>query len=166
MSPDWPWSPSSHCTMGVGSFPWLKRRGVAFTTFPHPVPRLRLKQNYPSTPHLGLHGRFQNEISLFCIFCIYWTVHHLDSWIKRDQLDVTCFIISLFNAQHVSNVNTSIFRSLLLICWVISWVVLLWFEVCWCYILVWLGWYFSLHPDTPPQPNHNVTRTRAIQPMK
>jgi len=24
------------------------------------------------------------------------------------QLDVTCFIISLFNAQHVSDVNTSI----------------------------------------------------------
>jgi len=32
---------------------------------------------------------------------VYWTVHHLDSWIKRDQLDVTCFIISLFTAQHV-----------------------------------------------------------------
>ena len=29
------------------------------------------------------------------------------SWIKRDQLDVTCFIISLFNAQHVSDVLTS-----------------------------------------------------------
>jgi len=34
-------------------------------------------------------------------------VHHLDSGIKRDQLDVTCFIISLFNAQHVLDVNTS-----------------------------------------------------------
>ena len=34
------------------------------------------------------------------------------SWIKIDQLDVTCFIISLFTAQHVSNVSTSIFRSL------------------------------------------------------
>ena len=43
---------------------------------------------------------------------VYWTVHHLDSWIKRGQLDVTCFIISLFNAQHVSDVNTSILRSL------------------------------------------------------
>ena len=50
---------------------------------------------------------------------VYWTVHHLDSWIKRDQLDVTCFIISLFNAQHVSDVSTSILRSLWLICWVI-----------------------------------------------
>ena len=38
-----------------------------------------------------------------------------NSWIKIDQLDVTCFIISLFTAQHVSNVSTSIFRSLRLI---------------------------------------------------
>ena len=71
---------------------------------------------------------------------VYWTVHHLDSWIKRGQLDVTCFIISLFNAGHVSDVNTSILRSLRLICWVISWVVLLWFDVCWCYVVIWLWW--------------------------
>ena len=37
------------------------------------------------------------------------------AWIKIDQLDVTCFIISLFTVQHVSNVITFIFRSLLLI---------------------------------------------------
>ena len=60
--------------------------------------------------------------------------------IDRDQLDVTCFFISLFNAQHVSDVNTSILRRLRLICWVISWAVLLWFDVCWCYVVVWLGW--------------------------
>ena len=46
---------------------------------------------------------------------VYWTVHHLDSWIKIDQLDVTCFIISLFTVQRVSNVSTSVFRSLRLI---------------------------------------------------
>jgi len=55
-------------------------------------------------------------------------------------VDVTCFIISLFNVQHVSDVNTSILRSLRLICWVISWVVLLWFDVCCCYVVVWLQW--------------------------
>ena len=38
------------------------------------------------------------------------TVHHLDGSIKIDQLDVTCFIISLFTAQHVSNVSTSMWR--------------------------------------------------------
>ena len=64
----------------------------------------------------------------------------LDIWIKTDQLDVTCFIISLFTAQHISDVNTSIIRSLQLILWVISWVLLFWFDVCWCYVVVWLGW--------------------------
>jgi len=61
-------------------------------------------------------------------------------WIKREQLDVTCFIISLLSAEHVSDVNTSILRSLRLICWVISWLVLLCFDVCWCYVVVWLWW--------------------------
>jgi len=50
------------------------------------------------------------------------------------------FFISLFNAQHVSDVNTSILRNLRLICWVISWVVLLWYDVCCCYSVVSLGW--------------------------
>ena len=36
------------------------------------------------------------ELNVFSyVYCI---VHHLDSWIKIDQLDVTCFIISLFTA--------------------------------------------------------------------
>ena len=39
---------------------------------------------------------------------VYCTVHHLDSWIKIDQLDVTCFIISLFTAQHVSKQSFSL----------------------------------------------------------
>jgi len=71
---------------------------------------------------------------------VVWFPIFICNWVKRDQLDVTCFIISLFNAQHVSDVNTSILRSLLLICWVISWVVLIWFDVCWSYVVVWLWW--------------------------
>ena len=64
--------------------------------------------------------------------------------IKTDQLDVTRFIISLFTAQHVSNVSASIFRSLRLT--VVS--------------LCRLKHCFSLHKDTtPPQPNHTVTPT-------
>ena len=104
-----------------------------------------------------------------------------DSWIKRDQLDVTCFIISLFNTQHVSDVNTSILRSLRLMCWVISWVVLFWFDVCCCYVVVWLWWCgirkqaealvpqpaYGYHTTTAkPQRNSNTHRTRKIQPMK
>jgi len=58
---------------------------------------------------------------------------------ERDQLDVTCFIISLFNAHRVSGVNTSILGA----------------------GVVWYPYAgFSLHMDTtPPQPNHNVTPT-------
>jgi hypothetical protein len=69
---------------------------------------------------------------------VYWTVHRLDSWIKIDQLDVTCFINSLFTAQHVSNVSTSIFRSLRLIVDL--------FHVLYCSgsirvgVTVWFGW--------------------------
>jgi len=63
-----------------------------------------------------------------------------DCWIKIDQLDVTSFIISLFTAQYFSYVISSILRSLRFICCVISWVILFWFDVCWCYGVVWLGW--------------------------
>ena len=41
--------------------------------------------------------------------------HTYHCWIKIDKLDGTCFIISPFTAQHVSNVSTFIFRSLRLI---------------------------------------------------
>jgi len=66
--------------------------------------------------------------------------HSACSWVKRDKLDATCFIITLFSAQHVSDVNTSILRSLRLMYWAIEWVVLIWFDVCWCYVAVWQWW--------------------------
>ena len=62
----------------------------------------------------------------------------IDSRIKIDQLDVTCFIISLFTAQHVLNVSTSIFRSLRLVVDL--------FHVSYCSgsmcvgVTVWFGW--------------------------
>ena len=82
-------------------------------------------------------GHFNNWTSIKWYY-VYWTVHHLDSWIKIDQLDVTRFIISLFTAQHVSNVSTSIFRNLRLIVDL--------FHVLYCAgsmcvgITVWFGW--------------------------
>ena len=127
------------------------------------------------TPYYYSEGPTNSWVSY-----VYWTVHNLDSWIKRDQLHVTCYITSLFTAQHVSDVNTSILRSLRLIWWFISWVVLFWFDVCLCYFVFWLGWcgirmqtQALLHPaygyhTTPAktQRNTNTHRTRAIQPMK
>ena len=82
-------------------------------------------------------------------------------WIKMYQLDVTCFIISLFNAHHFLNVSTSIFRSLRLIVDL--------FHVLYCSGSMCVGvvslcrlkhFSFSLHKDTtPPQPNQIVTPT-------
>ena len=86
---------------------------------------------------------------------VYWTVHHLDSLVKRDQLDVTCFIISLFNAQHVSDVNTSILRSLRL------YVLSMQAEA-----LVPQPAYGYHTTTATPQRNTNTHRTRSIQPMK
>jgi hypothetical protein len=60
------------------------------------------------------------------------------SWVKIGQLDVTYFIISLFNVQHVLNVSTSILRSLRLIVDL--------FHVLYCSgsmyvgLTVWFGW--------------------------
>jgi len=86
-------------------------------------------------------------------------------WIKIDQLDVTLFIISLFTAQHVSNVSTSIFRSLRLTVDL--------FHVLYCSgsmcvgVTVWFGWggVVSLcrlkhlpTRETPQPPNTNNSR--------
>ena len=53
-----------------------------------------------------------------CVYCIgsyvYWTVHHLDSWIKIDQLDVTCFIIH-YLLINMFRMSTAIFRNLRII---------------------------------------------------
>ena len=43
--------------------------------------------------------------------------------------------LALFFAQHVSNASTFIFRSLRLYVGI-----LFWFDVCWCYGVVRLGW--------------------------
>ena len=73
--------------------------------------------------------------------CFLRLFDRASSWYLNKERPTWCHLlfVSLFNAQHVSDVNTSILRSLRLICWVISWVVLLWFDACWCYVDVWLG---------------------------
>ena len=74
------------------------------------------ENRYLSVPPFLLHhskkfgsNTWHKKIYHFMSFvpCI---VTQICNWIKIDQLDVTCFIISLFTAQHVSNVSTAIFR--------------------------------------------------------
>ena len=116
----------------------------------------------------------QNVTNLSYKSYVYWTVHHLDSWVKSNHLDTNYFII-LFNAQHVSDVNTTIFRSLRLIrsyfmgC--------IWFRVCWRSVSVWLCWCgvfmqseasdcsLKLHHHSHIETERQHTRNQ-IQPMK
>ena len=71
--------------------------------------------------------------SNFKYFITILTVSTNYIWIKIDQLHVTCFIIILFTAQRVSNVSTSIFRSLRLI--------VLYCSGSMCVgVTVWFGW--------------------------
>ena len=104
---------------------------------------------------------------------VNWTVHHLDSWIKRDKLMslallfhyllLNMFRMLIHPSSGACDLFVEIFHGLYCSCsmcvgvtlwfgwggvvsgWVISWVVLFWFDVCWCYVVVW--------------PNHNVTPT-------
>ena len=56
---------------------------------------------------------------------VYWTVHHCNSWGIKNQLDVACyFLFHLLFAQHVSDINMSIFRSLRLCIWITTSVIL------------------------------------------
>ena len=105
-----------------------------------PLRYVRCEKQY--TILIILSWKCKNISCLYCsnnmTYYVYWYVHHLDSWIKMDQLDVTCCIISLFAAQHVSNVSTCIFRSLRLIVDL--------FHVLYCSgsmcvgVTVWFGW--------------------------
>ena len=68
----------------------------------------------------------------------YWTLHHCDSWRIRDQLDVTSYYVSFhfFYAQHVSDINTSIIRSLRLFYCITTLVECSCFDVCWSFAVV------------------------------
>jgi hypothetical protein len=63
-------------------------------------------------------NKFKRSLKNFLYFHSFYALDEyfssnkiLNNWIKIDQLDVTCFIISLFTAKHFSIVSTSIFRS-------------------------------------------------------
>ena len=66
-------------------------------------------------------------------------------------------------AQHVSDINISIIRSLRLFCWITTLVYSSWFDVCWSFGVVGLGWYpcCRIQPATwiPLHTNHTETPT-------
>ena len=107
-----------------------------------------------------------SRMKLYTIIEVQENFYLLNKWVKRDQLDVTYFIISLYNAQHVSDVNISILRSLRLMCSIISWVILSWFDVlelhCGMAVVVWYpyaGWGTSASTCIRIPHHHSHTTT-------
>ena len=70
---------------------------------------------------------------------VYWTVRHCNSWRFKDQFDVTCYLVHFLCAQHVSDINISIIRSLRLCCSITTSVVL--FSVR-CVLEILCGWFW------------------------
>ena len=89
------------------------------------------------SPHISLTYLYAYVQTSHRILCL---LDQASSWLLSKERPTWCHLLyfSLFNAQHVSDVKTTILRSLRLVCWVISWVLLIGFDVCWCYVVVWL----------------------------
>jgi len=101
---------------------------------------------------------------------VYWTVHHSDSWRIRDQLDVTCYYVlfHFFYAQHVSDINTPIIRSLRLFYCITTLVVCSCFDVCWSFGVAVLGWYLCSrlkHSCATPKPQHTSKQEHTTNVM-
>ena len=67
-------------------------------------------------------GEFQS--ACFTISYVYRTVHHCDSWRIKTNLMSLAILFHFLWAQHVSDINISIIRSLRLFCWITTLVVL------------------------------------------
>ena len=72
--------------------------------------------------------RWLDKLVVRPLASLNWTgkrISVFNSWGMKNQLDVTCSILfHLLCAQHVSDINISIFRSLRLCCWINTSVVL------------------------------------------
>jgi len=132
----------------------------------------RLGPRYHRDGESSLSGSYTMHTQAYRKWANYWSLCLLDrasSSLLNKERPTWCHLLYYFIiTQNVSDVNASILRSLRLICWVISWVVLLWFGVCWCYVVVWLWWCGIRMPALAckPQRYTNTQRTRAIQPVK
>jgi len=101
-----------------------------------------------------------NGVNIILNSYVYWTVHHCDSWRIKDQLDVT-ILFHFLCAQHVSDINISIIRSLRLFCWITTLVVLLLVRCVLEFRCGWVGVVSVLQAEacntdtTPAQPHRN-----------
>ena len=78
--------------------------------------------------------------------------------IVENKRPTWCYLLFLFHflcAQHVSDINISIIRSLRLFCWITTLIVCSWLNVCWCFIVVGLASACNMD-TTPTQPHRNI----------
>jgi len=76
-------------------------------------------------------------------------------------------------AQHVSDINISIIRSLWLFCWIATLVVCSCFDVCWSFGVAGLEWYqcsrlkekpaAACNTDTTPTQTHQISNTQRTE---
>ena len=89
----------------------------------------------------------------------YKPVQNFLCWRIRDQLDVASYYVlfQFFYAQHFSDFNTSIIRSLQLFYCINTLIVCSCFDVCWSFGVAGLGWYpcSRLQPSTRIPPQHD-----------
>jgi len=81
---------------------------------------------------------------------VYWTVHHCESWGISDQIDIISYYIlfHFFYAQYISDINTSIIRSLRVFYCITTLV------VCSCFDVL-----SPCHTDTNPTQPHRKSNT-------
>ena len=82
-----------------------------------------------------------NLIQLWCESYVYWTVHHCVNWRIKDQLDVTCYFISLLMC---SAWFTLIYPSSGACYYSVElqhWSYCSWFDMYWSFGVVGLEWY-------------------------
>ena len=74
--------------------------------------------------HSTLIAWCKTSLNINSVSNVYWTVHHCNSWGMKTNLMSLVILFHFLCAQHVSDINISIFRSLRPCWWITTWVVL------------------------------------------
>jgi len=80
----------------------------------------RMRRPWPIGGFRGKRIKIKNIWASY----FYWTVRHFNSWRIKTNLMTLAIFIHFLCAQHVSDINISIIRSLRLFCWITTLVVL------------------------------------------